>query len=291
VSFILRCLAPFVLCIEVVYHWCPSLCLTLSSSSFLYLSRTGLSGIHLALGRTPWTTRSANLKTSGCIAQHRKLQTLARQGVHCMRRTGTFESRANVKLRCTGRGWWIEFGTWRVPLPLIVQNNRQKETCSIVSDTSATYSIRTGFKCWSGYTDYRDRRFSWFSSVLPAKCQISLLSFPSTSFIIQFSLTERDIVQTVLVLVSWSGVRLCPLDTSPTIWPLAQVPDDGWWWVWNSRWNDWQGKRIYWDKTCASATLSTTNPTWRDSGSNPGRRGGKPAINCLSSGTALSSSG
>jgi hypothetical protein len=31
-----------------------------------------------------------------------------------------------------------------------------------------------------------------------------------------------------------------------------------------------------------SATLSTTNPTWPDPGSNPGRRGGKPAINRLS---------
>jgi hypothetical protein len=27
--------------------------------------------------------------------------------------------------------------------------------------------------------------------------------------------------------------------------------------------------------------LSTTNPTWLDPGSNPGRRGGKPATNCL----------
>jgi hypothetical protein len=28
--------------------------------------------------------------------------------------------------------------------------------------------------------------------------------------------------------------------------------------------------------------LSTTNPTWPDPGSNPGRRGGKPATNRLS---------
>jgi hypothetical protein len=34
------------------------------------------------------------------------------------------------------------------------------------------------------------------------------------------------------------------------------------------------------------ATLSTTNPTWPDPGSNPGRRGGKPATNCLSYGAA-----
>jgi hypothetical protein len=35
-----------------------------------------------------------------------------------------------------------------------------------------------------------------------------------------------------------------------------------------------------------SATLSTTNPTWPDLGSNPGRRGGKPATNSLSYGMA-----
>jgi hypothetical protein len=34
--------------------------------------------------------------------------------------------------------------------------------------------------------------------------------------------------------------------------------------------------------------LSTTNPTWPDLGSNPGRRGGKPATNRLSYGTAKS---
>jgi hypothetical protein len=35
------------------------------------------------------------------------------------------------------------------------------------------------------------------------------------------------------------------------------------------------------------STLSTANPTWPDLGSNPGRRGGKPATNRLSYGTAL----
>jgi hypothetical protein len=46
-------------------------------------------------------------------------------------------------------------------------------------------------------------------------------------------------------------------------------------------------KMNYLEKTCPSATLSTTNPTWPDLGSNPGRRGGKPATNRLSYGTAL----
>jgi hypothetical protein len=38
-------------------------------------------------------------------------------------------------------------------------------------------------------------------------------------------------------------------------------------------------------KTCPSATSSTINPTWTDPGSNPGLRGGRPAINRLSHGT------
>jgi hypothetical protein len=40
-------------------------------------------------------------------------------------------------------------------------------------------------------------------------------------------------------------------------------------------------------KTRPSATLSTTNSTWTDPGSNPGLRGGRPAANRLSHGTAL----
>jgi hypothetical protein len=40
-------------------------------------------------------------------------------------------------------------------------------------------------------------------------------------------------------------------------------------------------------KTCPSATLSTTNPTWTDPGSNPALSGGRPAANRLSHGTAF----
>ena len=39
-------------------------------------------------------------------------------------------------------------------------------------------------------------------------------------------------------------------------------------------------------KTYPSATLSTINPTRTDPGSNPGLRGGRPATNRLSHGTA-----
>jgi hypothetical protein len=48
------------------------------------------------------------------------------------------------------------------------------------------------------------------------------------------------------------------------------------------------GKPKYLEKTCPSATLSVTYPTWPDLGSNPGCCGGKPATNHLSYGAALS---
>jgi hypothetical protein len=70
--------------------------------------------------------------------------------------------------------------------------------------------------------------------------------------------------------------------------PLVVLPAlDDTWWVWSSRWNkDLQGKPKYSEKTCPSAALSTTNPTWPELGSNPGRRGRKPMTNRLSYGTA-----
>jgi hypothetical protein len=42
--------------------------------------------------------------------------------------------------------------------------------------------------------------------------------------------------------------------------PIVPAPIDRWW-LWSSGWNEnWQGKPKYWEKTCPSATLSTTNP-------------------------------
>jgi hypothetical protein len=68
----------------------------------------------------------------------------------------------------------------------------------------------------------------------------------------------------------------------PLFWPIVPVPGDRWC-VWSSRWNEnWQGKPKHSEETCAGDTLSTTNPTSLDLGSNPGRRGEKPATNRLS---------
>jgi hypothetical protein len=71
-------------------------------------------------------------------------------------------------------------------------------------------------------------------------------------------------------------------------WSYCTAPDDRWGWLWSNWWNeDWQGKSKYSEKTCPSAILSNTNPTWPDPGANPGRRGGKPANNRLSYGAAF----
>jgi hypothetical protein len=66
--------------------------------------------------------------------------------------------------------------------------------------------------------------------------------------------------------------------------PMPYCASPGWLWWWNW-WNDRQGKPKYSEKTCPSAALSTTNPKCCPD-ANPGRRGGKPASNRLSYGTA-----
>jgi hypothetical protein len=63
---------------------------------------------------------------------------------------------------------------------------------------------------------------------------------------------------------------LGPLGTAATSRPI--VPDPG-----DSK---------YSEKTCPSAALSTTKPTFCPD-ANSGRRGGKPATNSLSYGTAI----
>jgi hypothetical protein len=68
---------------------------------------------------------------------------------------------------------------------------------------------------------------------------------------------------------------------------MAYCTCPGWLWWWRIWWNeDWQGKPKYSEKTWPNSTLSTTNPTWPDTGSNPGRRDGKPATKRSSYGAA-----
>jgi hypothetical protein len=67
---------------------------------------------------------------------------------------------------------------------------------------------------------------------------------------------------------------------------LAYCTCPGWLWELRIWWNEWQEMPKYSEKTCPDATLSTTNPTWPDPGLNPGRRGGNPATNRFSYGSA-----
>jgi hypothetical protein len=115
--------------------------------------------------------------------------------------------------------------------------------------------------------------------VLPLEpaCSVALLTHFLSLFIVIY----------IYIFYSFSGWG----ETESTwyvghCWPIVPALDDRWW-LWSSWWNeDWQGKPKYSENTYPSATLSTTNPTWPDLGSNPGRRGGKPATNRLSYGTA-----
>jgi hypothetical protein len=67
-------------------------------------------------------------------------------------------------------------------------------------------------------------------------------------------------------------VELSPLYCGH-FWPIVPAPDDSRGWLWSYWWNeDWQEKPKYSERTCPSAALSTTNPTWPDPGSNPGHR-------------------
>ena len=90
-----------------------------------------------------------------------------------------------------------------------------------------------------------------------------------------------------IVFLLWWRAPQQMLQTHRSIEAYCATP----WWRWlvfsvfpcNGtlvEWN-WQGK------TCSSATFSTKNPTWTDSGSNPVLRGERPANNPLSHGTTF----
>jgi hypothetical protein len=87
----------------------------------------------------------------------------------------------------------------------------------------------------------------------------------------------------LLFPTKWHCERLSPLGTAATTDLLYQPQMIKWWWLWSNWWNeDWQGNPKYSEKTCPSATLSTTKPIWPDPGLNPDHRDGKPTTNLLS---------
>jgi hypothetical protein len=111
------------------------------------------------------------------------------------------------------------------------------------------------------------RRFAYYGS---RKCQEPRHFSPH---LIKYSVRNGFLwflARNIIFFIIISGVGLSPWYCGH-FWPIVQAPDDRWGWLWsNWRNEDWQGKPKYSDKTCPGATLSTTNPTWPDPGSNPG---------------------
>jgi hypothetical protein len=72
-------------------------------------------------------------------------------------------------------------------------------------------------------------------------------------------------------LFSWGKLRLSPLGTSDTYWLIVPAPDKNEY----RQFIEWELARepeILEESPCPSATLSATNSTWIDPGSNRGRR-------------------
>jgi hypothetical protein len=114
---------------------------------------------------------------------------------------------------------------------------------------------------------------------------ISLLIKLSETNLSFHPFTKKLILHGFFYYYSWGGTkstRYCG-----HFWPLVQAPDD--------RWGDCgaigemkigRGNRSTRRKPAPAPLCPTTNPTWPDPGSNPGRRSGKPATNRLSYGAA-----
>jgi hypothetical protein len=84
--------------------------------------------------------------------------------------------------------------------------------------------------------------------------------------------------------ISWDGVRLSPLWHVGHYWPIIPALDDRW--VWSVWWNEnWQGETEALGENLPPCYFGPPQIP-HDLGSNPGSRGGKPATNRLSYGTA-----
>jgi hypothetical protein len=87
------------------------------------------------------------------------------------------------------------------------------------------------------------------------------LAKDSVTMYLEYQVRLHGMVLNFLFIIIISGVGLLVL--RPLTGLLYQPPDDRRWWLWRNWWNeDWQGKPKYSEKTCFSATLSTTNPIW-----------------------------
>jgi hypothetical protein len=65
-----------------------------------------------------------------------------------------------------------------------------------------------------------------------------------------------------LIRIVVGGIQLDSLGTSATSWPIVPAPGDYEDGEFGGMMISWGNRSIYSEKTCPSATLSTTNPTW-----------------------------
>jgi hypothetical protein len=112
-----------------------------------------------------------------------------------------------------------------------------------------------------------------------------LISVPEGST--DFSVSDCFSLTRVFVFVFVAGLGSCRWRETMSLNYRHQrascSPPAGWYMSMKPRWNDTDRvNRISWRKTCLSANLPTTNPTWTDPGRNPGLRGERSMNNGLS---------
>jgi hypothetical protein len=100
-----------------------------------------------------------------------------------------------------------------------------------------------------------------------------------------FWIRYADVKVFLLLLLRGDTVSLWTWTANrPIVHPAHDI-----WVNMEQRWNDTDERKPKdSEKSCLSATLSTTNPIWTDLSMKPGLRGEKPATNRLSYGTATS---
>jgi hypothetical protein len=154
------------------------------------------------------------------------------------------------------------FGTPFVP--------RQFSLRCIESEVARINIRRSSYNVSVYLSDFNKIRIQWH---ILAEIPNSIFKLKLPQKFCYFLLADKRMYAVAKFFFWWGGTyvtRYCG-----HFWPIVQpqMIDEGDWWN-----EDWQGKPKYSEKTCPSPTLSTTNPTWPDPGSNPGRRGGKGAV-------------
>jgi hypothetical protein len=112
---------------------------------------------------------------------------------------------------------------------------RTKETVTspyCLTKSLRTYARHVGHKCpWESWNN----RISWLTRTGCAVSkdlviELRFFLFPFVIFVFFF-----------FRFLGWGEIWV-HLVSLPTIWPIVPAPDEDWWWVLSSRWNERQGK-------------------------------------------------